>query len=135
MNGYDRIVTALQRKQPDRIPIMELYIHPKVVEGLCPGGDLLEMVEQMDLGEVKEKYGDRLHVSGNINCGYTLSEATVEEVVEEVKAAIRKGGPGGGYIMMSSNSLHSSVKPANYRAMVAACRRYGEYPLDMGSLR
>ena len=88
----------------------------------------------MDLGEVKEKYGDRLCVTGNINCGYTLSEAPEEEVVQETKAAIRKGGPGGGYIMMSSNSLHSSVKPDNYRAMVETCRRYGRYPLDLGSL-
>ncbi len=88
----------------------------------------------MDIGEVKQKYGDRLCLAGNINCGYTLSEAPVEEVVKEVKEAIRKAGPGGGYIMMSSNSLHSSVKPENYRVMVETCQRYGEYPLDMGSL-
>ena len=87
----------------------------------------------MDIGEVKEKYGSRLCIAGNINCGHTLSEAPVGEVVEEVKEAIRKAGPGGGYIMMSSNSLHSSVKPENYRAMVEACRRFGEYPLDTGS--
>lgn len=88
----------------------------------------------MDIGEMKAKYGDRLCLAGNINCGYTLSEAPVEQVVQEVKEAIRKAGHGGGYIVMSSNSLHSSVRPQNYRAMVEATRQYGEYPLDMKAL-
>ena len=52
MNGYERIITALQRKQPDRIPIMELSIHPKVIEGLSPGADLFQLVEEMDLDAV-----------------------------------------------------------------------------------
>ena len=84
----------------------------------------------MDIGEVKQKYGHRVCVSGNIDCGYTLSNAPVEQVVREVREAIRKAGPGGGYIMMSSNSLHSSVNPENYRAMVEATRKYGRYPLQ-----
>ena len=77
---------------------------------------------------------DRVCLAGNINCGYTLSEAPVEEVIREVKAAIAKAGPGGGYIMMSSNSLHSSVKPENYKAMVEATRAYGQYPLRLEAL-
>lgn len=88
----------------------------------------------MDIGEVKRKYGSRVCVSGNINCGHTLSVAPVEQVVREVKEAIRKAGPGGGYIMMSSNSLHSSVKPENYRAMVETTKSFGRYPLDMAAL-
>ena len=134
VNGHERTVTALQRQQPDRIPIMELYIHPKVVEGLCPGGDLLAMVERMDLDGVTvqstlgpPKTGRRPARCVN-EWGIRFGRTT------EAYHPVRKGGPGGGYIMMSSNSLHSSVKPENYRAMVAACRRYGEYPLDMGSL-
>ena len=83
----------------------------------------------MDIGEVKQKYGDRVCIAGNINCGYTLSNASEEQVVREVKEAIRKAGPGGGYIMMSSNTLHSSVKPENYRAMLETTRAYGKYPL------
>ena len=88
----------------------------------------------MDIGEVKQKYGHRVCLFGNIDCGYTLSEAPVEQVIQEVKDAIRKAGPGGGYIMASSNSLHSSVKPENYRALVETTRTYGRYPLDMAAL-
>ncbi len=83
----------------------------------------------MDIGDMKEKYGDRVCLAGNIDCGYVLSDAPVDEVVYEVKEAIRKAGPGGGYIMMSSNSLHSSVRPENYKAMVETTRSFGKYPL------
>lgn len=102
------------------------------------GIDVLNPIQpdsNMDIGEVKQKYGKRVCLCGNINCGYTLSEAPIEQVVSEVKEAIRKAGPGGGYIMMSSNSLHSSVRPANYKAMVEATQRYGRYPLDMKALK
>ena len=30
---------------------------------------------------------------------------------------------------MSSNSVHSGVKPENYLAMVETVKKYGEYPL------
>ena len=85
----------------------------------------------MDIGEVKRLYGDRVCLAGNIDCGHTLSNAPIEQVVREVKEAIRKAGPGGGYIMMSSNSLHSSVNPQNYKAMIEATKTYGKYPLDV----
>lgn len=88
----------------------------------------------MDNGEVKQKYGHRLCVTGNINCGYALSEGPVEQVTREIKETIRKAGPGGGYIMMSSNSLHSSVKAKNYKAMVEATRIYGRYPPYIAAL-
>ncbi|MHB1160294.1 MAG: uroporphyrinogen decarboxylase family protein, partial [Chloroflexota bacterium] len=58
-----------------------------------------------------------------------------DEVVADVKRCLRDGAVGGGYVLMSSNSLHSSVKPDNYRAMVEAAHEYGSYPLDMQALR
>lgn len=99
-------------------------------EGINP----LEPIAGMDLGEVKRRYGDKVCLLGNVDCGYTLCEAPLEEVEATVRRCIREGGPGGGYVLTSSNSLHSSVRPENYRAMVAAGRRYGRYPLDMEGL-
>ncbi len=49
----------------------------------------------------------------------------------EVKEAIKKAGYGGGYICMSSNSIHSGVKPENYAAMIKAIREFGKYPLEL----
>jgi uroporphyrinogen decarboxylase len=105
------------------------------VEAGFDGINPLEPIAGMDLGEVKRRYGDRLCLLGNVDCGYILSEATTAEVVADVKRCLREGAPGGGFILMSSNSLHSSVRPANYRAMVEACHAYGHYPLNLDELQ
>ena len=88
----------------------------------------------MDIGEVKQKYGDKLCLMGNVNCATTLSFATVDEVRQETKEVIRKSGFGGGLIISSSNSIHSAVKPENYLEMVRTIREYGQYPLDIEAL-
>jgi len=92
--------------------------------------DPLEPMADMDIGRVKELYGDRIAVVGNVDCGELLSRGAPEEVVEAVKETIAKASPGGGHILASSNSIHPAVKPENYKAMLETARRYGRYPLD-----
>jgi uroporphyrinogen decarboxylase len=70
---------------------------------------------------------------GNIDCAYILSEATREEVEGAVKECLRKASRGGGHIISSSNAIHSSVKPENYRTMIEATKKYGTYPLAFES--
>ena len=92
--------------------------------------DPLEPIAGMDIGRVKELYGDRIAVAGNVDCGELLSRGTPEEVVEAVKETIAKASPGGGHIFASSNSIHPAVNPENYKTMLEAGKRYGQYPLD-----
>ncbi len=98
------------------------------INGLHP----IDPLAGMDLEEVKAKHGKEICLMGNINCGATLSWEPLEEVRKEVKEAIKKAGRGGGYICMSSNSIHSGVNPDNYKEMVKAIREYGKYPLEFG---
>jgi uroporphyrinogen decarboxylase len=83
----------------------------------------------MDIARVKERYGGRLCVMGNIDLGYTLTLGTPAEVEEEVKLRLRQCGPGGGYILGASNSVPDYVPFTNYNAMREACLRYGGYPI------
>jgi uroporphyrinogen decarboxylase len=92
--------------------------------------DPIEPLAGMDIGEVKQQYGDRIAVAGNVDCSELLCRDTPEQVVEAVKETIAKASPGGGHIMASSNSIHPAVKPENYQAMVRAAREFGQYPLD-----
>ncbi len=105
-------------------PILDMIIE-SAIDGINP----LEPTAGMDIGEVKTKYGDRVCVVGNIDCSYTLTQRSVEDVCREVEECISKASPGGGHIMSSSNSIHSGVRPENYRAMIEATRKYGNYPL------
>ena len=95
------------------------------IDGLNP----LEPQAGMDIGLIKEKYGDRIALVGNIDCGYLLSQAPVEEVREVTRRTIETAAPGGGYCLSSSNSIHSSVKPENLLAMRQILREHGEYPI------
>ncbi len=93
------------------------------IDGLNP----LEPQAGMDIGLIKEKYGDRIALVGNIDCGYILSQAPVEEVRKVTRETIEIAKPGGGYCLSSSNSIHSSVKPENLLAMVETLRECGGY--------
>ena len=82
---------------------------------------------------MKQKYGDRVALKGNVDCAHTLTFGSEQQVVEETKAVIRKAAAGGGLILSSSNSIHSAVKPGNYLAMWNAIRMYGKYPISLDS--
>jgi uroporphyrinogen decarboxylase len=105
-------------------PILDRIIDTGI-DGINP----IEPVAGMDIGEVKQKYGDRVCLVGNIDCSYILSEASTDEVTEAVAECIRKGSPGGGHIIASSNCIHSAVKPENYLAMIRATKELGKYPI------
>ena len=104
------------------LPIMDLLIDT--------GLDCLHPIDPlagMSLKKIKEKYGDKICLMGNVNCAGNLVFGTEEDVVEEVKQCLEIGMPGGGYILASSNSIPRSVKPENYAAMIEAGKRYGKY--------
>lgn len=81
----------------------------------------------MDIVEVKKRHGDKLVVLGGIDTGDPLCHWSVPEVVAEVQKRIEELAPGGGWMIASSNTVHSSVRPENYHALVMAIRTYGCY--------
>ncbi|SMD14399.1 uroporphyrinogen decarboxylase [Desulfocicer vacuolatum DSM 3385] len=83
----------------------------------------------MDIKAMKEKYGDKIAVWGNIDLHYTLTRGTVDEVIEEVKTRFREVGPGGGYIISSGNTLTDYCKIENVLAMIDTIDKYREYPI------
>ncbi len=85
----------------------------------------------MDIGDFKNRYGNRLCILGNIDCTYLLPFGSEEEVEKSVKETIAVAAPGGGYVISSSNSIHPGCKPENYIAMVKAARKYGVYPIKI----
>ena len=96
------------------------------VEGIHP----IDPEAGMDMGEAKAKYGDKICLMGNVDCGPLLTWGTPDEVRQVTKECIRKGGKGGGLICASSNTIHTGVKPENYIAMVETIHEYGTYPLE-----
>jgi uroporphyrinogen decarboxylase len=86
--------------------------------------------KSMDLAEVKERAGGKLAVLGHIEVD-TLARGTPEQIEELVKDALRRGAPGGGYAIGSSNSVPEYAKYENYIAMLEAADRWGNYPINL----
>ena len=80
----------------------------------------------MDAKEVKSKYGNKLCLIGNIELD-RLSRGTTEEITGLVIDRIKTLGKGGGYCVGSSNTVPEYVPLNNYKAMLEATFRYGEY--------
>jgi len=83
----------------------------------------------MDLADMKKRYGDRIFLRGNVDCGQILSFGSTDDVRRDVRRCIDAAAEGGGFILADSNSLHSNVKTENIFAMIDEGRTYGRYPL------
>jgi len=98
-----------------------------IVSTGCNGINPVEPVAGMDLKTVKRMVGDRVCIVGNIDCAHLLPHGARGDVEAAVIQAIRDAAEGGGYILSSSNSIHSSVDPRNFVAMIKAAHRHGAY--------
>jgi len=103
-------------------PLLEMILSAGP-DGINP----IEPVAGMDLQTTRHKVGKRVCLVGNIDCAHLLPFGAPAQVRDAVRQAIADAGAEGAFILSSSNSIHSSVRPENFVAMVRACREFGEY--------
>jgi hypothetical protein len=135
--SYREILLPMTKKVADKISLPWIYhsdgdLMPIMDDLLSQGMNAIHPLEpgSMDPLFLKEKYGDRICLVGNINID-TLTFGTPEKVDAEVKQRIKELAPGGGYMVSSSNSVTDYCKPENAVAMVEAIRKYGKYPINL----
>ncbi|MBT8364522.1 MAG: cobalamin-dependent protein [Deltaproteobacteria bacterium] len=85
----------------------------------------------MDIDVVKKKWGQKLCLIGNLNLDSTLTLGTPDDVRAEVYERIRTIGPGGGYMVASSNSITDYVPLENMKALIDATFEFGQYPIEL----
>ncbi len=125
---------------PHAKKVADQVAHPKIYHSDGDYSSLLDQILQlnpaaianleppvMDIFKLKEAYGDRVCLLGNIDLHYTLTMGTVEETVAEVREKLERVGKGGGYIIASSNGLVSYCKPENVLAMNETILRHAWY--------
>jgi uroporphyrinogen decarboxylase len=106
------------------------YLMPLLDFYLEAGIDLLDPIDPiagMDLKHIKDTYGQRIAIKGNVNCATTLVFGSVDDTVAETRRCLDIAKGTTGYVCSSSNSIHSSVVPANYKAMLETIDQYGRY--------
>ena len=103
-------------------------------EGLIKSGfngiQSLEPAAGMDLKHLKEEYGNRVCLLGNIDVSRLLPYGSEEEIIDEVKQEIKVAAPGGGYIFSPCTDIIHSIPPKNIRITMDALQKYGAYPVS-----
>ena len=122
--AHRRGLKLIKHTDGDINPILDSLA--KIVDGLHS----LDPSAGVDIGEVKEKYGDRLVLMGNVAVD-SLAKKSKLDVIEETKNCIKRASPGGGHILSSSNSWAAGAKLENCLAMVETGRKYGVYPISI----
>ncbi len=118
---YKMIVDSLE------IPVFwhsDGFIEPLIdlaIEAGIKGLHAMEPVAGNDLGRIKDKYGDKLVLLGNVDCVNVLTTTDLDLVRKDVDRCMVQAKAGGGYMLASSNSLHASCTPEAVEEMY----RYG----------
>jgi len=84
-----------------------------------PGGDC-------DLAEVKQKFGKRLSLMGNLSTTL-VTMGTAAEVENAARQAIDAAKEGGGFILSTGDECGAETPDENIHALVKTARTYGKY--------
>jgi uroporphyrinogen decarboxylase len=85
-----------------------------------PGGDV-------DLADIKRRFGDRLCLKGNLNTFEFMLRATPDQVRDAAKVCIDVAGAGGGYVLSTGDQCARDTPFANIVALVDVANTYGKY--------
>jgi uroporphyrinogen decarboxylase len=108
---------------------------PTMIAAGVDGAEPLEYEAGCRLKMLKEEFGDKITLFGNIPASDALCVGSVEDTIRYTKQCILDAAEGGGYILSQGANLLGSSKVANVQAMIETVKKYGKYPLDKSKLQ
>jgi uroporphyrinogen decarboxylase len=96
----------------NNLPLMDFFVEA--------GVDCYQSLQTnagMEVGYLKEKYGDRLCFWGGVPVELLIT-GTPNEIRQAVRTALERGAPGGGFILGPSHSIAKNTKYENFMAML-----------------
>jgi len=95
------------------------------------GAAVLGVSVNEDLAELKSKYKGKISLLGNLNA-VEMRRWDKETAEREVQKAIKKAGPGGGFILSDNHGeIPYQVSDEVLIAISDAVHKYGHYPIEM----
>jgi uroporphyrinogen-III decarboxylase len=89
-----------------------------------PAGKCIVHFEKGDMAKYKKAFSGIACIAGGVSI-VTLEFGTKEQVVDEVKYAIDKAAPGGGFLLETGGGIENA-KRENVEAMFETARNYGK---------
>jgi len=84
----------------------------------------------MNLERMKERFGDKMVLTGGIDNAYLLQHGTPIDVEQATRECISVAAPGSGYCPGSSGELNPKTPLRNAISLYKTIRKYGAYPID-----
>jgi len=78
--------------------------------------------DNMDLKELKEKYGDKLCLQGGLS--KHIGFMSIDELREHLVDRLRIGSPGGGFILSSEGDIPYEMSIESFQAFIRMSRKY-----------
>ena len=110
--GRSRMLVEINFNETD-LNVMEPLERP-------PGGDV-------DLAEVKRKFGGKFCLKGNVNTYLTMLGGSVADVEAEAKHCCDAAAVGGAFILSTGDQCGRDTPEDNIFALVGAATSYGKY--------
>lgn len=85
-----------------------------------PGGDI-------DIAEIKRRYGQRICLKGNLNTFEFMLTATPDQVEEKARRLIDSCAEGGGFVLSTGDQCGRDTPDANLFKLVEVAQKYGQY--------
>jgi uroporphyrinogen decarboxylase len=85
-----------------------------------PGGNV-------DLAEVKRRFGQRLVLFGNLNTFHLMLSGTPAQVREAARQAIEDAAEGGQFILSTGDQLGRNTPEVNVLTMIETAHEFGQY--------
>lgn len=110
--GRSRKVVEMVAEESD-VDVIEPLEEP-------PGGDV-------DIAEIKRRYGSKICLKGNINTFDFMLNATPQQVEEKAKRLIDTCAAGGGFVLSTGDQCGRDTPDANLMKLVEVAKTYGKY--------
>jgi uroporphyrinogen decarboxylase len=134
---FEKFIYPFLKKQTEALKAEGAYVIKHTDGNIIPVIDMLidagphalhsiDPVAMVDIGEIKQKYGSKICIMGNVNTA-KLQLGTEEEIIESAEYALKCGMPGGGYIYSSCNAIFEGIPLKNYMTMLKVRERLGTY--------
>jgi uroporphyrinogen decarboxylase len=130
------IIKALRSDKPD----IKIAYHccgsyfsliPELIEiGIDILNALQPTAKDMDLGRLKDRFGEQAAFFGGMDTQNVLPFGTLSEVEKEVKRVISASASGGGLILAGAHNIQPDVSVEKLLRIFEVAGQYGRYPIS-----
>lgn len=82
----------------------------------------------MSLPRVKQQYGERWTLIGNVDATTVMTSERMEDIDEAIAEAIHAAAAGGGFILATDHSFHKGIPVPNVLHFIEQAKLQGRYP-------